>query len=91
MELLDQVRIALRLKSNAYDPEIQTLTETAKYDLKRLNISFSEDSPEPEIVTAIILFVKSKFSNYQADYKAQMAAAYFEFRNILLLDSSKQK
>lgn len=91
MELLDQVRMALRLKSNAYDSEIQTLTETAKYDLKRLNILFNEDSPEPEIVTAIILFVKSKFSNYQADYKAQMAVAYFEFRNILLLDSSKQK
>lgn len=89
MELLEQVRNALRLKSHAYDDEITTLIDTAKFDLRRLKITFDDVQTEPEIVTAIILFVKSKFSNYQADYKAQMAEAYFDFRNTLLLSHTE--
>jgi len=87
-ELLNKVRTALRIKSTAYDDEIQMNINACLYDLKRVNIVIDDDIPD-EIATTIIVFVKSRFGNYDASYKESMRTVYLNSRTTLMLDQSK--
>lgn len=87
--LLDRVRVAAtRAKTKAYDEELKTYIIACLYDLDRLNIMFDDEDPEEEIITAVILYVKSKFGTSQASYKESMTKAYNDWREILLVDKS---
>ncbi len=87
--LLDRVRVAAtRAKTKAYDDELKTYIIACLYDLDRLNILFDDSDPEEEIITAVILFVKSKFGTSNASYKESMAKAYADWRELLLVDKS---
>lgn len=88
-KILEQVKTALRIKSStAYDDELTTYINACLYDLDRLNIKYSLEETEPEIITIIIVYVKSKFGNNNADYKDSMWSVYENLRTTLLLDAS---
>ena len=88
-KILEQVKIALRIKtSTAYDDELTTYINACLYDLGRLNIKYSLETTEPEIITAVIVYVKSKFGNNNADYKDSMWSVYENLRTTLVLDAS---
>lgn len=90
MAVLDDVRQAMRIKTEAYDTELQIYIDACLYDLKRLNISYNEEDPESEIKTAIILFVKSHFGNADISLKESMRLSYNDIVDRLRLDSTKK-
>ena len=63
--MLSTVKKALRIKTDAYDDELETYIAAALYDLDRLNIAYNEDDPEPEVKTAVVVYVKSQHRFYQ--------------------------
>ena len=73
MALLDTVKVALRLSSNAFDNmEITPLIDACRLDLQLAGVDIIKDT-DPLIVRAVTLYVKSNFG-YSADsdkfYKA---------------------
>jgi len=72
MALLDDVKLALRISSSAFDVEVQDLIDAAKSDLKLSGvISEKVDAAEPDplIKRAIIVYCKAHFGydNPEAD------------------------
>lgn len=88
-EILSKVKIALRIKnSTAYDDELTVYIKACLYDLNRLNIVYNEESPEDEIITCVICYVKSKFGSGNESYKESMRLAYEDLRMAIFLDKS---
>jgi hypothetical protein len=65
--MLEKVKLALRIKSTAYDAEIQALISTCKIDLSLAGVLDSKldtvesDEVDPLIENAIILYCKANF------------------------------
>lgn len=87
--ILDDVKTALRIKASAYDSDIQTYIDSCYYDLDRMGIQFDRESPEPEIVTVVIVYVKSLFGTGSESYKEQMLTVYDRMCARLITDSKK--
>lgn len=80
MALLDDVRSALRVSSGLFDSEVQTLIDTALFDMQNKGVSakfIGSDSAEyPAIVRqAIVLYAKSHFG-YDNDEAERFQRAY---------------
>jgi hypothetical protein len=86
MALLDDVKISLRVTTNAYDSELNGLIDSAKRDLRIAGVVVSDTESELDSVTitAIKTYVKMNFgnpSNYDNlkksydEQKAQMSMA----------------
>lgn len=61
MALLDEVKVALRVTSDAFDTEIEGLIEAAKRDLNRVGVDEALIESDPLAKMAVILFSKSRF------------------------------
>ena len=57
--MLDEVKLALRIKTSAFDSEIQSLIEAAKLDLKISGVN--ADREDGLVKQAILLYCKSLF------------------------------
>ena len=62
--LLDEVKLSLRVKTNAFDSEIEDLIAAAKKDLYIAGIN-SEDEDNPLIVQAVKTYCRINFGNYE--------------------------
>ncbi len=63
--MLDDVKLALRYKSNIFDNELYSLIETCQNDLVRVGIAKEKvDDPDATILHAIICYCKWQL-NYQ--------------------------
>lgn len=58
--MLEKVKQALRIKSNAFDTEIIELIESAKLDLKYSGVN-NVDDMDPLIAQAIKIYCKANF------------------------------
>lgn len=72
--MLESIKLALRIKSSAFDTEINDLIESAKLDLKISGI-VNVDETDPLIIQAIKTYCKANFAldnkdseRYQASY-----------------------
>ena len=72
MELLNKVKIALRVDSDVFDDEIILLIEAAKLDLEESGIK--PDLTDSLVNTAILMFVKSNFGYDNLDSGKQLRA-----------------
>lgn len=83
--ILEKVKIALRLKSIAYDVEITDIIEAAKLDLKGAGIKNISEI-DPLIQRAIIIYAKANFGlgNVDAD---QYQISYDRLKAHLALSS----
>ena len=64
MALLDDVKLALRISSSAFDPEIDGLIAAARADLKLSGVDPQKadaDDPDALIKRAIIIYCKAHF------------------------------
>lgn len=64
MALLDDVKLALRISSSAFDTEITDLIDAAKADLKLSGViaeKVDEDPPDTLIKRAITVYAKANF------------------------------
>lgn len=93
--MLDAVKIALRIKTNAYDEELKLLIEAAKLDLKIAGVVLPASSSNEDdlIKIAIITYCKMNFGNPPNyvdlkksfdEQKAQLSNAdgYTEWKNV---------
>ena len=67
MALLDEVKVALRVTSDAFDTEIQGLIEAAKRDLNRVGVDEARVDSDPLAKMAVVLFAKSRFGYDNSD------------------------
>lgn len=80
--MLDKVKNALRVKTAAFDDEIQDLIDACKADLRLVGVNVPEDTPaegkeatagDPLITRAIVLYAKANFG-YSEDSEKYRAA-----------------
>ena len=72
--MLELVKLALRIKSTAYDAEIETLIESARADMRASGI----DTPE-----AIIMYCKAHFG-YEDNASAERFERAYQQRKLML-------
>ena len=76
MALLDDIKVALRLKTNALDAEVETLIGAALYDMERVGVNPAlldegtlDDEPNFFVKQAVTAYCKAHFGydNAEAD------------------------
>lgn len=78
MALTDDVKVALRVSSNAYDAEVAALVAAALADMRRVGVpdaALSEKSPDPLARMAVLLFCKARFG-YDNDEAPRFEESY---------------
>lgn len=78
MSLKDDVKVALRVTSDIYDPEVDALIAAAKADLMRVGVPMTklyDDTVDPLCRAAIMLYCKSRFG-YDNDDASRFESAY---------------
>lgn len=78
MALIDDIKVALRLKGGAYDSEVQMHIDAALADMKRVGVD--EELLDPENIgalprQAVAMFVKARFG-YDNDEASRFENAY---------------
>lgn len=86
--MLDKVKNALRVKTNAFDDEVQGLIDACKADLRLVGVNVPEDQPpaegvtptagDPLITRAIILYAKANFGYSEDSEKYRQAYDYLK-------------
>lgn len=79
MALLDDVKVSLRLSTDAMDSEVQMWIDAAKADMRRIGVPeemLGDASMDPYVRCAVTEFVKAKFgydnseaSRFQSSYR----------------------
>ena len=64
MALLDEVKLSLRVKTDAFNDEIRSLIEAAKIDLYNAGVAKQED-PDDLYKLAIKTYCRINFGNYE--------------------------
>lgn len=72
MALIDDIKLSLRIKNNAYDMEIQDLIDACKIDLNIAGVQ-EVDETEPLTAQAIKLYCKGNFGYDENSEKFQQA------------------
>ena len=68
--MLEKIKLALRLKSNAFDQEINDLILAGRLDLKTSGIkSELAESDDPLILRALVLYVQLHFGVQTIDHE----------------------
>lgn len=78
MSLLDDVKVAVRVKSTATDSEIQALVDAAFADMKRVGVDealLDVDSPHALVRSAVLCFVKARYG-YDNEDASRFESAY---------------
>lgn len=85
--MLDKVKNALRVKTAAFDDEIQDLIDACKADLRLVGVNVPEDTPaegkeatagDPLITRAIVLYAKANFGYSEDSEKYREAYDYLK-------------
>jgi len=63
--MLEAVKLALRAKGEAFDAEIQALINTALAEIRAAGVDAAEDSADPRILQAVILYCKGFFGGLE--------------------------
>ena len=90
MALLDDVKVACRVASNAFDTELNDLISSALLDLGIADIQASllvSDNPTPLIKQAVITYCKMNFGLQSNDYYTRLKGSYDEQKAQLLMSS----
>ena len=75
--MLDKVKMALRIKTSAFDEELEGIIAAAETDLRLIGIKTTNDEEntmtDPLIQRAIILYAKANFGFFEESEKYQKA------------------
>lgn len=86
--MLDKVKNALRVKTSAFDDEVQGLIDACKADLRLVGVNVPEEKPpvegeppsasDPLITRAVILYAKANFGYSEDSEKYRQAYDYLK-------------
>lgn len=83
--MLDNVKLAVRIKNTAYDLELNDLIEACKADLKRVGIKDEKiNSDDALIKRLIIIYCKTHFGYDNSDFE-RLTRVYNDLRNSISL------
>lgn len=91
MALLNDVKVACRVASTAFDNELSDLISSALMDLGITDIQAAlliESNPEPLIKQAVITYCKMNFGFQSDGYYSRLKASYDEQKAQLLMSST---
>ena len=91
MALLDDVKVACRVASTAFDNELTDLISSALADMGITDINAEllvEENPEPLIKQAVITYCRMNFGFQSDTYYARLKASYDEQKAQLLMSST---
>ena len=63
--MLDKVKAALRVKTTAFDDEVQGLIDACKADLRLVGVNVPEDQPKAVHLRRVILLSRGRLSYTQ--------------------------
>lgn len=78
MALLDDVKVALRVTTDALDPEVSMLVDAALADMRRIGVPeamLAEGEMDPYVRAAVTLFAKAHFG-YDNDEASRFDESY---------------
>lgn len=90
MALLDDVKVACRVTSTAFDTELNDLISSALLDLGIVDIQSSllvSENPTPLIKQAVITYCKMNFGFQSNDFHERLKGSYDEQKAQLLMAS----
>lgn len=90
MALLDDVKVACRVASTAFDNELNDLISSALADMGITDINAEllvKNNPEPLIKQAVITYCRMNFGFQSDTYYARLKASYDEQKSQLLMSS----
>lgn len=90
MALLDDVKVACRVTSTAFDTELNDLISSALSDLGITDIQcilLTSDDPAPLIKQAVITYCRMNFGLQSETYYNRLKASYDEQKAQLLMSS----
>lgn len=62
--MLNEIKLALRISTSAFDDEIQTLINAAIAEMNKLGVTAAtDDTEDPQIVSAVVAYCKWLFGN----------------------------
>ena len=62
--MLAKIKLALRISTNAFDTEIQTLIDAAISEMHGLGVTAAtDDTTDPQIISAVVAYCKWLFGN----------------------------
>ena len=62
--MLNAIKLALRISTNAFDSEIQTLIDAAIAEMAGLGVTASTSTTtDPQIISAVVAYCKWQFGN----------------------------
>lgn len=91
MALLDDVKVACRVASTAFDNELNDLISSALADMGITDINeelLVKNNPEPLIKQAVITYCRMNFGFQSDTYYARLKASYDEQKAQLLMSST---
>ena len=91
MALLDDVKVACRVTSTAFDNELLDLISSALADMGITDIKLDllvERNPDPLIKQAVITYCRMNFGLQSDSYYERLKASYDEQKAQLLMSSS---
>lgn len=91
MALLDDVKVACRVTSTAFNGELTDLISSALADMGitdiKADLLVATATPEPLIKQAVITYCKMNFGFQRDDYYERLKASYDEQKAQLLMSS----
>lgn len=75
MALLDDVKVALRVTSNAFDPEIDALIAACQQDMRVRGLGMAVDGDDPLAKAAVLMYCKAHFG-YDNDEAVRFDESY---------------
>lgn len=90
MALLDDVKVACRVASTAFDNELTDLIFSALADMGITDIKpalLVDSSPDPLIKQAVITYCRMNFGFQSETYYSRLKASYDEQKSQLLMSS----
>lgn len=90
--MLEKVKVALRIKTNVYDNEINDLINACYADLQITDIfNVEEKTDDPLIIRATITYCKMNFGSIEDGEYSRLLRAYNEMKAQLSMNSKYTK
>ena len=83
--MLDNIKLALRIKNTAYDLEITDLLEACEADLKRVGIKEEKINSDDALIKRLkVIYCKMNFGYDNSDFE-RLKVVYNDLRNSISL------
>lgn len=78
MNILDKIKLSLRVSTDTFDQEITELIDAGLKDLKIAGVNYSDDEVDPLILRAVTTYCKMNFGDVESDQSYDRLKASYD-------------